>query len=239
VRRRVVAFAAHPDDLEVHMGAALIALAEAGAELICVHATRGERGTLQPSDGTRVDEAERALGGLGARLEWLGLPDAGLAGEARLAVRLEEQLRRELGEGEGEPLLLFGPGPQDPHADHAALARALIQVVGELGASRGQNIPLWHWLDCQGQPPSHALALDWGYERKEALIRAHASQLPGEKGPRGHLPGGLDIVERARQRDLALGAHLGCAWAEPFVRTGAQIAARPQRLACVEGFDTA
>jgi LmbE family N-acetylglucosaminyl deacetylase len=143
------------------------------------------------------------------------------------------------GEGEGEPLLLFGPGPQDPHADHAALARALIQVVGELGASRGQNIPLWHWLDCQGQPPSHALALDWGYERKEALIRAHASQLPGEKGPRGHLPGGLDIVERARQRDLALGAHLGCAWAEPFVRTGAQIAARPQRLACVEGFDTA
>ena len=87
-------------------------------------------------------------------------------------------------------------------------------------------VPLWFWLDCQGGvAPSHVFAPGgaWAvWSEKERLIRRHGSQIPGEGEPRGHLPGGLDIVERARQRDESLGALFGRAWGEPFVRADAE-----------------
>ena len=58
---RVLAFGAHPDDLEVYMGGTLIVLVKGGARLRAVVATDGERGTLQPLHGTRRDEHPRSI----------------------------------------------------------------------------------------------------------------------------------------------------------------------------------
>jgi LmbE family N-acetylglucosaminyl deacetylase len=196
---RVLCLAAHPDDLEVYMGGTLLVLAGGGARLRAVVVTDGERGTLQPAHGTRRDEQERSFGALGIEGRYLGLPDGGLAGVADLPQRL-------LAERDAfSPDLVFAPDATDAHPDHAALGRA------------AQGLATWRWLDARPRcEPTHLVAIGPDFAPLEALIRRHASQIPGPGQSRAHLPGGLDIVERARERARRFGPLAGIAFAEPL-----------------------
>ncbi len=191
------------------MGGVLLTLARAGHDLVFAHLTDGEGGTRQPQRGTRCDEARRALDPLGSCLAWAQLPDGGLGKEAGLASWLRETLASGIYDA------VFGPHPVDAHPDHAAVGAELRLAVAEL--------PLWHWLDCLGSvAPTHVFVPGLPWTEKEALIRMHGSQIPAPGESRAHLPGGLDIAQRARQRDAALGVQVGKAWGEPFVRAGIQ-----------------
>ena len=91
------------------MGGALLALAAAGHELVAVHLTDGEAGTRQPREGSRRDEARRALEPLGVQLVWGKLPDASLEGETSLAFWLSQTVAT------GAYDAVFGPHPGDAH----------------------------------------------------------------------------------------------------------------------------
>jgi LmbE family N-acetylglucosaminyl deacetylase len=131
----ILAVFAHPDD-EAYLAGALMAKAvDAGRRVVCVTATRGERGF--PDDDPR-SEAERAavrttemancLGILGVEEHhWLDLPDG--AGEevpdevpvARIAELIDE-IRP-------DTTLTFGPDGQTYHVDHIAICRWTTQAV--------------------------------------------------------------------------------------------------------------
>jgi len=207
----VLCLAAHPDDIEVYMGATLLELSWASVDVAIL--TNGEAGTLQPEHGTRVDEARAALVPLNITPCFLGLPDGALD-----TIRLTSLLDNLI--GQLAPTLVFAPHNSDSHRDHAAIGRA----VDELEASGLTRV--FRWLDARPSvAPTHLLGYE-SFADKEQLIRHHASQLPGPGESRGHLPEGLDIVERARERDARLGASIGVAFAEPFVHrssTGAPV----------------
>ena len=227
-RPRALLLGAHPDDLETYAGATMLALAEAGFELHLVLATRGERGTLQPKRGTRLDEQGAAIAMLGdgvASLTCWDLADAGLdAQRAELDRRCEELAEQECD-------LFLAPHPEDPHRDHAALAASLPETArtwrwlpacssaaGRDAAERGADEPVSRrgpGVDLS-RLATHALPFET-FEAKAALIRCHASQIPGEAESRAHLPRGLDILERAHERDRAFGERLGLSFAEPLV----------------------
>ena len=224
---RVLALGVHPDDLEVYAGGLLLRLLGAGAEVLPLVLTDGEAGTLQPREGTRREEGERALAVQGLVGRFVGLPDGRLGREKGCG---HDELVRVLA-GElrwARPGLVLGPHKGDQHRDHAAVGQALGEAI--LGAGLGQ-VACLHWLGAEpGELPNFFVGVSEVFEDKLEWIRAHASQLPGPGGPRGHLPGGRDLVERAISRETRYGRAMGLGLAEPFLAK-----ARPLRLCSLLG----
>lgn len=120
---------AHPDD-ETYLSAGIMALAaRAGQRVVCVTATRGEKGSQdevrwppETIGATRAEELERALAVLGIHEHhWLGYVDGECDGvdvaeaAGRLAAIADEVAP--------DTILTFGPDGQTGHPDHVAVSR--------------------------------------------------------------------------------------------------------------------
>src|SRR5271170_8327010 len=90
----LLAFGAHPDDLEFGCGGVLALEARAGRPVHCVICSRGEAGT-HGTPRQRTAEAKKGAKLLGAALEFLELDgDARLEARAAHAVKLAAVIRR-------------------------------------------------------------------------------------------------------------------------------------------------
>ncbi|MGA4726955.1 PIG-L deacetylase family protein [Micromonospora taraxaci] len=119
---------AHPDD-EAYLSGGLMAMArDAGSEVVCVTATRGERGTSDPVTWPpdrlaviRQDELTRSLGVLGVtKHHWLGYSDGECADipAAEPVARLSELID----EIRPDTIVTFGPEGHTGHPDHQAVS---------------------------------------------------------------------------------------------------------------------
>jgi LmbE family N-acetylglucosaminyl deacetylase len=114
----ILAFGAHPDDIEFGAGAIVYKETKAGRPAHFVVCSRGEAG----SNGTpeqRTREAGAAAKILGASIEFIELDgDAHLEVRAAHAIKLAEIIRRI------KPAIVLAPTPhENQHPDHAALSR--------------------------------------------------------------------------------------------------------------------
>lgn len=125
--RKVVAVAAHPDDLEWYMGGTLRRLSDAGARVRVVVASSGEKGPNRTGapDLARAREAEQldaARVNRYAEVTFLRLPDRGVAVGPKLLAALKEVLERE------RPEAVFAFDAELPalpyvHPDHVGSGR--------------------------------------------------------------------------------------------------------------------
>jgi LmbE family N-acetylglucosaminyl deacetylase len=204
----ILAVLAHPDD-EAYVAGGLMALAvDAGRRVVCVTATRGERGfgddDLRPVEeraAVRTSEMEACLAELGVTEHvWLEYPDGGCAevdeGEAvaRLAALLEEV--------RPDTVITFGPEGQTYHQDHIAVSRWTTRAVRrspvparllyadttpEWIAAISAYVPLDQLMMTDDPPPTtpaEELAVwfvcdDELAARKVRALRAQASQVEG------------------------------------------------------------
>jgi bacillithiol biosynthesis deacetylase BshB1 len=159
----VLAFGAHPDDVELGCGGTLALLAEAGRQVGIVHLTRGEAGT-RGTEETRRAEAVAAAEVLGAQiLEIVDCGDGHLRhgdAEEDLVIEILRRYR---------PDLVLAPTPADRHPDHgrahrlvsdscfyAGLAgRGLAGEVGELAPHRPAAMLAYMQHDPFDVSPSH------------------------------------------------------------------------------------
>jgi len=119
---------AHPDD-EAYLSGGLMALArDAGNRVVCVTATRGERGTPDPKAwppyrlaARRTRELAHCLSILGVtEHHWLGYADGGCPDvDAREAV---DQLSCLIDEVRPDTVVTFGPDGITGHADHQVVS---------------------------------------------------------------------------------------------------------------------
>lgn len=117
----VICVGAHPDDVEIGMGATAAKLASAGRDVLLLDLTDGEptpRGTHE----TRMAEAGEASGVLGVRRLTLDLPNRELFDTVEARKRVAEVMRAE------KPRLVFAPYPVDAHPDHIA-ASAIVEAA--------------------------------------------------------------------------------------------------------------
>jgi LmbE family N-acetylglucosaminyl deacetylase len=186
-RLPLLAFGAHPDDIEFGCGGVIAAETHAGRPVHFVVCSRGEAG----SNGTprqRTAEAKKAAKILGATIEFIELDgDAHLAVKAAHAVRLAGIIRRR------RPGLVLAPTPEpNQHPDHHRLgqlvrdAARLARYGGlrELKARPAHAIGrlLFYAVSPDAEPPGVPPVLidvsapdvinPW-----IAAMRAHASQL--------------------------------------------------------------
>ena len=119
----ILAFGAHPDDVELTVGGTLLKAKAEGASTAICHMTAGEMGTRGTPE-TRRQEAEAAAEILGVHaMEILGLPDGRIDPHAEAAKDVViRAIRRH------RPRLILAPYWEDLHPDHAATGSLIKQA---------------------------------------------------------------------------------------------------------------
>ena len=195
--RSLLAFVAHPDDVESWCAGALALAADAGATVHLVVATSGESGTSEVVTDdlrtTREAEARAAAQILGIHEPpFLRLPDGGLAGAEALLPRCRDAVVRY----RPDLILTFDPDrswSSEPHSDHVAIGRAARMAAGDAVEA---------WLFSTAAPNRY-VNIGPVFERKVAARIAHRSQTADPDRLRA------DWTERARSAGVAAG--LSCA----------------------------
>ena len=120
----VLAFGAHPDDIEFGCGAVIALETRAGRAVHLVVCSRGEAAS-HGEPGQRAAEAERGAAALGASVEFLELDgDARLELRAAHALTLARVIRRR------RPLVVLAPSPvEQQHPDHWRLGRLVCDAA--------------------------------------------------------------------------------------------------------------
>lgn len=223
VPKRVLAVYAHPDDYEMSCGGTLATWASAGSEVHVVIATRGEKGSTDPT--TDVDaladqraEESRASGlVLGVRaVEMLGKPDGELDNSPELRGRLVEVVRRV------RPDLVICPDPTAVffgdtymnHIDHREIGWATLDAVIPAASSplyfpdAGPAHQVSTVLLSGVLEPTVWVDIARSFQAKIDALFCHASQLDSDAS----------------------------SWLEAFVRQRAQHEARRAGVELAEGF---
>lgn len=204
----LLAFGAHPDDIEFGCGAIIARETRAGRKahlVVCSHGESASSGTPE----RRVAEARRAAALLGGALEFVLLDgDARMEATPAHALRLAAVIRRI------RPGVVLAPTPvENQHPDHARLGRIVRDAarlaryagVAGLRAKPAHSIGslFFYAVTAEAEPPgampvlidvsAPGVVATW-----KAAMRAHASQLRTR-----------DYVElqlgRARARGLSAG----------------------------------
>lgn len=215
----LLAFGAHPDDVELSCGGLLAQSAKRGRSVAIVDLTRGELAT-NGTPAERADEAEAAAEALGVPVrENLELPDGGLTVEDpdQLAAVVEAMRHH-------RPAVALGPWVEARHPDHAAAGRLVERAVflagvarfrPELGAPHRPQRLVFYPQRVE-VVPSFVVDVSAVYEQKAAAIACHRSQFGGADGARPTLinaPLGLEAFE---VRDRYWGATIGVRHGEPY-----------------------
>jgi LmbE family N-acetylglucosaminyl deacetylase len=135
----ILAVFAHPDD-EAYLAGALMAKAvDEGRRVVCVTATRGERGFADDDPRSEADRAAVRTTEMAACLavlgvtehHWLDLPDGGsLEVPEEVPVGRITELIDEI---RPDTVLTFGPDGQTFHVDHMAISRWTTAAVAAAG----------------------------------------------------------------------------------------------------------
>ncbi|MHC4953221.1 MAG: bacillithiol biosynthesis deacetylase BshB1 [Planctomycetota bacterium] len=234
----VLAFGAHPDDVELGCAGLLLSLKARGYRFAIVDLTAGEMG----SRGTREERAREAkasaelLGASGR--ECLGLADTRVSvsdGAVRLAV---EALRK------WRPRLVVAQDPDDQHPDHAAGARIVQRAcfLSALARYEAEGAPhrvgrLIRYSRHAWFRPSFVVDISDHVEKKLEAARCFASQFtrdePGARTPIS----APDYEEDVRAFWRYHGMGIGALYAEPFAMDGVPQLSDPIKDLCVERRD--
>jgi LmbE family N-acetylglucosaminyl deacetylase len=165
--RDVLAIGAHPDDIELGCGGALLAHADAGDRVTMLVVTGGENG---PGDAGQVDgrRAEQVASArtIGATLRWGGLTDCAVPTDSS-TVGLIETVLRETGAE-----LVYVHAPDDSHQDHRAVAAATLAAARRLPRVLHYQSP-----STLAFTPTVFVDVTAYLTGKLAALRCHASQV--------------------------------------------------------------
>lgn len=122
----VLAFGAHPDDLEFFCGGTLARYAQEGHQVTMCIVTDGRgrpKGNPEEIVVIRRAEAQASADIIGARLLWLGIPDGGLWFDEPTRHLFIEAIR------ETKPNVVICHPPEDYHPDHKVTSQLVMDAV--------------------------------------------------------------------------------------------------------------
>ncbi len=231
----VLAIGAHPDDVELGCGGALLLARDAGMRVGVLDLTAGERG----SRGTREIRAQEAAAAsamlrVAARVT-LSFPDTELESSLDLRRAVIEAVRA------ARPRVVLAPLPHDLHPDHAAAGQAVRDAYYLCGMKnadaalepwRPERLLHYFMHDEEETALVHDVSAVW--EERLALVRCFASQLHGGAADAGHptLIARDDFLARIEARARVWGRRAGVTFGEPLVcgGSGAVPFAHPRAL---------
>ena len=215
----LLAFGAHPDDIEIGLGGCIARHSAEGARVGLCDLTAGELGSNGTPDERR-EEAQAAAAVLGAAVrENLAWPDGGITGTPDQLRSAVECIRRH------RPRTVAIPYWQDRHPDHVAASQVLATACHRSGLRRFESPgaawrPDWicYYFINDSAAPSFVVDVSAWYDTKRAALACHRSQFTpaGDAAVATRLIG-AGFQQLIESRDAQFGALAGVAFAEGIV----------------------
>lgn len=213
-----IAFAAHPDDVEVAMGGTAAKLTSHGLRVLFVDLTDGEPARYGEPHA-RASQAAEAARILGVDRCTLDAHDRLLQDTVDMRMAIARLIRIH------RPRLVFGTAGEGVHPDHQVATRLVAAGVfyarlpnwdrveggARLDGTAPHEVERLFYARCRMEPPwerfDFAVDVSDLYPRKLAAIRAYHSVFQGSQA---------SLVDRYRAEDQYVGSLTGVAFAEPF-----------------------
>jgi bacillithiol biosynthesis deacetylase BshB1 len=219
IKLDLLAIAAHPDDVELTCGGAVIKMVEAGYKVGVLDLTVGESGT-RGSVALRKQESARASKIMGiAHRENLGLPDAGVEHQRDYKLKIAQRIRAL------QPRTVILPYWEGRHPDHymagqigyeACFLAGLAKLPLEGAPHRPHKI-VYASLYVPTVLPSFVVDITDQFEKKLYAVLCYASQFSPRQDWRNLFPSRADCRERLAAQGRFFGDMIGVRYGEPFV----------------------
>jgi len=169
----IIAFGAHPDDVEIGAGGLLAKEAALGYRVGIADLTRGEMGTRGTPD-VRLEEARKAAEILGAiwRIN-LEMPDGNITADHENVMKVARVIRTY------RPKVIIAPYWDDRHPDHVNTSRLVTEAHFKAGLRKLEpeleafrpNIVLYYFLN-RMEGFSFIVDISEHYPRKQEAVNA-------------------------------------------------------------------
>jgi bacillithiol biosynthesis deacetylase BshB1 len=219
----ILAFGAHPDDVEISAGATLLKYAREGKKIGIIDLTEGELGT-RGSIEKRYDEAAKASHFIGLKTrENLNLGDGFIQDSTENKIKIIECIRKY------QPEMVLANSTHDRHPDHAKGANlvseaAFLSGLRKIETSINGNAQeayrpkiLLHYIQDFYLNPDVILDVSTTGEDKIELIKCFDSQFFKINSKEPETPiSGEAFFKYIEGRMLSLGRELGVTYGEGF-----------------------
>lgn len=219
----ILAFGAHPDDVELGCGGTIAKLISEGKTCVIVDLTKGELGT-RGTDLTRKEEATESAKILGvAARENLGLKDGFLVNSEEYQMEIVKMIRKY------RPEIVLANAIDDRHPDHAKAAKLVSDACFLSGLRKiettidGDIQEVWrpkqifHYIQWKNVEPEFVIDISEHLEKKLEACMAFKTQFYDPKSTEPETPiTSKDFYESLTYRAQDLGRLSGVAYAEGF-----------------------
>ncbi|HUI72387.1 MAG TPA: bacillithiol biosynthesis deacetylase BshB1 [Spirochaetia bacterium] len=216
----ILAFGAHPDDVELAAAGTLIKAARRDLATGVISLTRGEMGTRGTREA-RAAEFDDASAAMGARWhEMLTLPDGHLCSDDAARTAVVREIR------EHRPRIVLLPWPEDRHPDHVAASKivqdaAFLSGLSKLDTGQPPHRPaeIVYYMSSWEFEPSFVVDISEHIEEKRRVLQAYRTQVYNPGTPRMEPPTFIaseHFMELIFSRMAYYGHLIGKKYAEPF-----------------------
>ena len=234
----VLAFAAHPDDVELSAGGTMCLLAKQGYKTGIVDLTMGQLGSRGTPE-LRLQEADSAsrILGISERIN-LAMEDGSILNDRAHQLKVIQAVRKH------QPHLVLINAPIDRHPDHSAAATLVkdalfysglvkIETIGSDGSLQKPWRPehMLHYMQTTPFEPTFIVDVSTTWEARTKALKAYASQffnpdyIPAIDEPETFIstPSFFEWIEA---RAKTYGHMIGAKYGEPFLYGNGPIAVK-------------
>ena len=219
----ILAFGAHPDDIELGCGATIAKEVSLGKKVGIVDLTQGELGTRGSAE-LRIIEANNAAKILGVSVrENVGFADGFFTNDKKHQLEIIKMIRKY------RPDIVLCNAIDDRHIDHgkgsklvsdACFLSGLVKIETELeGKQQEKWRPkhVYHYIQWKNIAPDFVIDVTGFIQKKQAAVLAYSSQFydPNSKEPESPITS-KTFIESINYRSRDLGRLIGVEYAEGF-----------------------
>ena len=219
----ILAFGAHPDDVELGASGTLLLHMEKGYTCGIIDLTRGELGTRGNAQ-TRNTEAQKAAEILGIHVrENLNMDDGFFLNDKNHQLAIITAIRK------FQPEIVLATAGHDRHPDHSRAALLISHAVFLAGLikieTKYDNVPqekwsvksLYNYIQDKYIKPDFAIDITEVWNKKIQAVKAYTSQFydPFSSEPETAISG-MEFMEFIGARAMEMGRPIGAKYAEGF-----------------------
>ena len=219
----ILAFGAHPDDIELGCGATIAKEVSLGKKVGIVDLTQGELGTRGSAE-LRIIEANNAAKILGVSVrENIGFADGFFTNDKKHQLEIIKMIRKY------QPDIVLCNAIDDRHIDHgkgsklvsdACFLSGLVKIETELeGKQQEKWRPkhVYHYIQWKNITPDFVIDVTGFIHKKQAAVLAYSSQFydANSKEPESPITS-KTFIESINYRSRDLGRLIGVEYAEGF-----------------------
>ena len=219
----IIAFGAHPDDVELSAGGTLIKHVKNGFSVGIVDLTMGEMGT-RGNTTTRKMEAEKAKDIIGAKFRInLNLPDAFINISKDSISEIVKVIRTY------KPQIVLCNAIKDRHPDHGVASKLVSKSCFIAGLKKFETfennisqdahrpVSVYHYIQDQWIDPDFVVDISENYDQKIKAVMAFKSQFYDPKSQEPSTPiSSLEFLESIKSKANLLGRSINKKFGEGF-----------------------